>query len=427
MEKVKKLFEALQQTRSITEKKQIISDNADNKDFTETLVFLLSTDILTGISKKKLTKEVEPIAYTDNLDLGRFTWPRVRTYLEDHNTGTDKDIAYIQDFISHQPEDMQDFYRGLVTKSIRLGCDKKLVNSVIPGLIKTWEIQQAYPLSDYKLKPDEWISLSQKLNGIHGTAMNGKMISRQGKTMNGFSHILNEIEAIGLSDHFVDGELIRNNTDNIPDEENMRLTTSIVNSDNEDKTDIDFVVYEVMPKNEFENGCPLTYKQRLEEYLSEFEERLKKCDCKHVKIVDRYYSGTDHSQIQKWLNYTDSKGLEGCMLNRDTLYRRKRNNGILKVKSWKYCDLRVLSVAEGQGKYAGTLGKLIVSYKGNPVGISGMTDKQRDEFWSSPNEIIGKIITIKYKTESHDKNGVPSLNFASFVCVRFDKDTPSYE
>lgn len=425
IEKVKEIFDQLQATNSKLEKQRIIRENKDNQLFTDTLVFLLSPYILTGISEKKINKRINFLDTEDEFELDEYTWESIVSYLKKHNTGTDKDIAHIKFFLNWESEYMRDFYKGLITKSIKLGCDAKIVNDVIPNLIPTWEIQQAYPLEKYKLKPNEWIALSQKLNGVHGTAISGKMISRQGLEMNGFSHILDEIDNLGLTDYFIDGELIRNNIDNIDDEENFRRTTSIVNSDSDDKTEIDFIIYEIMPRTEFEKGCPYTYKQRLEK-LNEFEKLFKEHNCKYLKVVDRYYQGTDHTQIQKWLDYTESKRLEGCMLNRDTLYKKTRNNGILKVKAWKHCDLRVIGMEEGKGKYAGTLGKLVVEYKGNELRLSGMTDEERNRFWNNPDEIIGKIVLVKYKVESKDKTGKVSLNFANYISVRNDKNEPSY-
>ena len=114
------------------------------------------------------------------------------------------------------------------------------------------------------------------------------------------------------------------------------------------------------------------------------------------------------------------------MLNRDTLYKKSRNNGIVKDKAWKHCDLRVIGMEEGKGTYAGTLGKLVVDYKGNELRLSGMTDEERNRFWNNPNEVIGKIVLVKYKVESKDKTGKLSLNFANYISVRNDKDEPSY-
>ena len=166
MTKVKEIFTQLQSTNSKLEKQKIIKDNADNQQFTDTLVFLLSPYVLTGMSERKINKKVPHLAYTDNLDLNRFSWERVKSYLEEHNTGTDKDIAFIQDFIANQPEDMQDFYKGLITKSIKLGCDAKTVNSVLgKGFIPSFEIQLA---EKYFEKPNKVVgnfTLTEKLDG----------------------------------------------------------------------------------------------------------------------------------------------------------------------------------------------------------------------------------------------------------------------
>src|SRR5574344_2001609 len=155
MTKVKEIFTQLQSTNSKLEKQKIIKDNADNQQFTDTLVFLLSPYILTGISEKKINKKVPHLAYTGDLELNRFSWERVKSYLEEHNTGTDEDIAFIQDFITNQPEDMRDFYKGLITKSIKLGCDAKIVNDVIPNLIPTFSVQLGTPIDKCKIKTGE--------------------------------------------------------------------------------------------------------------------------------------------------------------------------------------------------------------------------------------------------------------------------------
>ena len=50
----------------------------------------------------------------------------------------------------------------------------------------------------------------------------------------------------------------------------------------------------------------------------------------------------------------------------------------------------------------------------------------RDYYWNNPNEIIGKIVQIKFKDETKNKQGGLSVNFPSFQCIRHDKAEPSY-
>ena len=54
---------------------------------------------------------------------------------------------------------------------------------------------------------------------------------------------------------------------------------------------------------------------------------------------------------------------------------------------------------------------------------SGFSDEQRDYYFNNPNEIVGKIVTVKYKEATTNKNGGESLQFPVFVTVRFDKDS----
>ena len=106
-------------------------------------------------------------------------------------------------------------------------------------------------------------------------------------------------------------------------------------------------------------------------------------------------------EIKELLNQADSDGWEGLMLNKDTKWKNKRNNGILKVKSFKHADILCTGVVEGDGKYKGTLGNIICNYKGFDLSIgSGFLDSDRDYYWKHKNEIVGKIIQVKYKCET---------------------------
>ena len=147
----------------------------------------------------------------------------------------------------------------------------------------------------------------------------------------------------------------------------------------------------------------------------------------NIKVVPIIYEGTDKSKIKELLKEFDYKGFEGLMLNKDTKWKNKRNNGILKVKSFKHADILCTDVVEGDGKYKGTLGLIKCDYKGYELGVgSGFTDEQRDYYWNNKEEIIGKIVQIKYKCETKNKQGSLSVQFPIFEIVRNDKNEVSY-
>ena len=139
-----KLFKQIQETSGSNDKKAIISANKDNELFKRCLAFLLNPNIITGLSDKKLNKEVE---MTKHIDI-TCDFESIMDYLETNNSGRDSDISIVQGFIMAQPEEHREFYSQMVTKKFRLGIDVKGVNKAIPNLIPTWEVQQAYPLAD---------------------------------------------------------------------------------------------------------------------------------------------------------------------------------------------------------------------------------------------------------------------------------------
>jgi len=414
----KELFELLTQTSSTNAKKDIISENRENKHFLKMLDYLLNPFLITGISTKKISKDVEK-----EPSITFETFQELMEYILKNKTGSDEVIANIRHFLDNTEPDMREFYSSIVTKSAKLGCDIKSVNKALgEEFIPQWEVQQSYNIEKSPLKEDEWFSLSQKLNGVRGTYFEGKIISRQGKEIVGLTHITEEIAQLfpDPSGWVLDGELVRKNTEGLADNENFRIGTGLLSQDDADKSSMQFVIFDYLPKNEFIKGeSSLEYKDRLTE-LKKLGEKAKKLNLQSIKIVEFLYEGNDQKQIDKYLDQMVDEDKEGLMLNRNKQYYRKRHNGILKVKKFYTIDLKVTSVEAGSGRLLGKLGAFVVDYNGNPVNVgSGMTDEQRDEFWENRENLIGRVIEVKYKEESTDKKtGSKSLQFPIFVALR---------
>ena len=74
-----------------------------------------------------------------------------------------------------------------------------------------------------------------------------------------------------------------------------------------------------------------------------------------------------------------------------------------------------------------SLGSLIVSYKGNSVGVgSGLSEDMRKAIWSNPNGYIGRVATIQYFEETKDKTGKLSIRFPVFKELREKGKEVSY-
>ena len=422
-------------TTSTKQKKEIVAKWQNNWIIREFLQFLLDKTVVTGISKAKINKTLAnyPTITTDDN-----TIIHIMRYLRKYNTGTDVDIAVCQVYLAsitgfykeefnggNSLEDtiqFNEFLKKIIIKTLKLGIDTKLVNTAIPGLIKVHEVQQANKLQDTKLKDGEWICLSEKLNGNRATYINGKIVSRQGREFSNVDHIvkdLNRIRSLFDVNMVFDGEIIRKNVDGVPDNENFRIGTGLLNSDEEDKTALSFVIFDLLPYSEFKNGeSKLTYQERMKT-MCQVLEYIAKVRLEHVDVVDFLYAGNDHSMVETCLAEMDAQGKEGCMLARDVTYKCKRHSGLLKVKTFYTMDLKIIGFEEGNGKNEGTLGSIVVDYKGNRVGVGGFTDALRTEIWNNQDKYLGRIAEVKYKEITKDKStGKESLQFPTFVQFR---------
>lgn len=415
---LRKIFDQLQGERGTLKRQQILKQN-DDPMLREVLIYLYDNRVTTGISRTRMStlKPSDVLSHASLLE--------VMDYIKSHNTGDDATAAAVRGFVETQDPFDREFTKRLLTKTIKAGIDVKTVNKVFPELVYTHEVQQGYPIVQHPIKDGVYFYLSQKLNGVRTTFINAQPISRQGLPITGIDYIANDIRKYNLNDWFVDGELIRDNIDGVSDNENFRRTISLVNSDDEYKPGLKFVIFDMFPFAQLHNGeSEWTYKQRKAAMLK-LKEALDATS--HLEIVDFLYEGTNQDVIPPLLDRMEFEDKEGMMLNLDVPYKCRRHTGCLKIKSFKTVDLRVVDIEEGQGRFANTLGALVVEYKGNRVGVgSGYTEEQRAELWALGKKMIGKIIEVKYKEESEDLNGNPSLQFPVFVCVRKDKTKESY-
>lgn len=428
--KLDAMVNALHQAKKKTDKTRILLDaRKDFGDEADELMaffrFLLDPAIVTGLSDAKINKKVTA---KPDIDIQYLSCGYLYIMGAGHNTGSDTSIATIQNYLHKNPE-YEEFLKRLFTKNLPIGVEAATVNKVYgEEIIPVWEVQQGYPIDKYKFRKGELIFASRKLNGSRGTYFKGDIISRQAQKFDGLDHIIKDIEKIIGTDYAVDGELIRRNIDGLTDGQNFRETISILNSDGNDKSLIKFVIFDIVPVDEFEmDACTENYSVRKKRLL-DLKNKIQKNGTQNIEVVQMVYEGTDVNDVYDWLDYAVRHDWEGLVVNRQVPYRRTRHNGCLKVKRFYTVDLRITAIEEGQNRLAGTMGALVVDYKGNELRIgSGFDDATRAAVWANPDNYIGKIVECKYKEVTMDKKtGLESLQFPTFVRFRDDKNEVSY-
>ena len=422
MRNLKQVFDQLQATNGRIEKENILKANANNENFKYILNFLLDTNITTGISEAKINKNVPS-------DESHISFIQLLEYVKENNTGTDNVLSEIHSFLNYQPFEMQDFYKSILTKSLKLGLDVKTVNKVYgDGFVFQFEVQLGTSIEKCKIPEDAYFYLSHKLNGSRALFYKGDLYTRSGKKYTGVEHIINDLKRVLINSNIVvDGELIRKNIDNLSDSANFQIGVGIANSKAETKEELKLVIFDIITANDFENSkSKLTYSERKVE-IEYLRETIRLLNIENLSVVDMFYEGTDQTQIWKWLDYAEEHDLEGVIINLDTPYECKRTKNLIKVKKFFECDILCTGIENGIGRNLNTLGAIICDYKGFECRVgSGFTDEQRNYYYNNHNEIVGKIVTVKYKEETKNKNGGVSLQFPIFQNVRFDKTEPNY-
>lgn len=453
---------SLQHNSSTTTKQELLKTyeettlSEEQALFKEILKFLFDNQIVTGISKKKIDKKIDPIKHKDR-EIKPYDVHSLLEYLKTHNTGTDKDIAqcqafldlwncdYIDDYVVGCNNDclyyngcdskaLQEFLKSIITKSLKLGVDVKTVNKVYgKDFIPVLNVMLGTSIEKCKIPEGTWFAISQKLNGSRCFYYKGKLYTRQGKVYTGCEHIIKDIETVfptkeGRADGFViDGELVLKDN-SLSDSEAFQKGVGIANSDKESKEELKLVIFDMILTSEFENGLStLTYKDR-KHILQNYQRVFDNVGLTNIEVVPMFYEGTDQSEIWKWLDYAEENDMEGVMINLDSYYECKRTKNLIKVKKFYTLDLKVVDAVEGDGRLKGTLGALVVEYKGNTVNVgSGFSDEQRKEFWENKDSIIGRVIEVKYKEITKNKDtGLESLQFPVFVSLREEGKEVSY-
>jgi DNA ligase-1 len=248
MEEIIKIVKLLEATGSTNGKIDIIKSNEGNELFKKVLKYTYQDDLQYGFSDKKLRKLLEDNKFNKAENVWADGLDMLDSLANNNINNTLRDLTLT--FLSIQTEEVKELWIRILTKDLRCKISSKTINKAIPKLIFDWNVQGGQSFKKVKLKKNEWIALSLKMNGVRGTKYEAGFKSRQNKDMLNLNHILEDIKALGLDEKIVvDGELIRKNIDNIPDNENFRLTCSILNSESEvDKTDIEAKV-EVTRKN----------------------------------------------------------------------------------------------------------------------------------------------------------------------------------
>lgn len=403
----------------------VLEKYKDDADIKYLLNFIYNPYIVTGLSEKKLNKELFVL---NSLFIEYTTYNNLRDlleYLKVHNTGRDDDIATVQETRNAHFANDAELFDRIVTKNVQLGIDAKTINKVIPGLIPEFNVQLSNKYFD---KPEvvegkEFV-ITTKIDGSRIIAMkdNGQVSfwTRQGQKYEGLVDLEAALKSISEDNFAFDGEIVAMDTDK---EDTYKNTMKLSRTKETVKHGLKMLVFDYMPIADFKiQRCQMTYSTRRSTLSAIFDHNSQHL-APYFELLPMLYKGYDTSKIIEFLNEQTAKGEEGIMINIcDAPYDFKRTNNLLKCKKFLDTEVKIIDYEEGANKLAGTLGAFVCEYKNNIVKVgSGLSDEDRAYFWANKEKYLNKYITVKYFEESYDsKTNLPSLRFPIYMRVRED-------
>ena len=333
------------------------------------------------------------------------------------------------------------FFRRILQKDIRCGLSEKTINNVAKKnnfnnfLIPVFSCQLAQDCELHRKKLTGKKYLEVKLDGVRAVTIiyPSRIIdifSRNGKELNNFDHLKNEIlkclDFTTLNKPIVlDGEIISKNF-----QELMKQIHRKNFSQNEDAS---LFLFDILPLENFKKGI---YESTLQKRISDLQKiyesffvKSQKIKLINSKLVDlETLEGKE--EFKKFNELSITKGFEGIMIKDPmSFYECKRSTSWLKSKPFIEISLEVKNYEEGTGRNKGKLGALIAEGEDNGkffklnIG-SGFTDLQRQDFWNSKEKLIGQIVEVRADSISKSQDGDSwSLRFPRFKTFRgFDKN-----
>ena len=332
-------------------------------------------------------------------------------------------IEHLRVILSGLTEDDAKVIERIIEKDLRAGFSASTANKVWMGLVHEYPVMLCSPFEQKLVDKIKFPAAVQlKMDGMRFNAIvrDGKVEfrSRNGKEIQLLGNLEEEfVKMAGLVDCVFDGELLVVDNGKILD---RQTGNGILNKANKgtitprDAAKVHATVWDVIPYVMFETGhCAAPYSTRFGTLQSmDLPEKIHLVE--HTVVCD--YEAAENI-FEEYL----AAGQEGIILkDLSGVWEDKRSKTQIKFKGELECDLRIVGIEEGTGKYAGMLGAIICESADGVIKVrvgSGFSDEQRKN-----KDLIDKIAAVKYNTRIKNKAGEESLFLPIILEIRDDKD-----
>lgn len=252
-------------------------------------------------------------------------------------------IKEVNGFIHHNKQ-LKDILYLVLNRNLKIRVSSKLVNKASPGLIPEFNVALANKYDEKTKKKisfqnDTWF-ISRKLDGVRCIIVvdekgKAKSFSRAGKQFHTLSLVEKEIESLGIKNVVYDGEMCIVDDNN---NEDFQRIMKEISRKNHTITNGLFQVFDFIPYRMFSKGYGEA--GNLSQRLTTLQTLLINKPLLYLDYLE-HTPITTFEELHKLRDIAIQKGWEGLMLRKNTVYKGKRSNDILKVKTFHDSEYRV--------------------------------------------------------------------------------------
>jgi len=408
-------------------------------DLKEIYKWLFDNSRISGIAEKKFEKDYGFELAGDFTTCDQKTIVDVFRYLDNHHTGSGKDVIEVKDLMEKicATDEEKEIFKKIVCKNLPLGVDSKTINKCFPGLIPTFDVCLCDKYYDRPELVDgkREFAISTKIDGCRCIAIKEnrtvRLISRQGKPWFGCKEIEEAIRELPIDNFVFDGEITIKDFMKYPSKDVYKMTTKIISTKDEEKKGVCLNIFDGMPLNQWnEKRCPDNYSQRTIKLFGISQRN----DSDALNFLEDIYTGKDVSKIEELMKgVVREEDWEGLVIKfTDSLYEWKRSKNWLKVKAFDEMDLIIKDVEEGTNSNKGRLGALICEIEHSKLGHieakvgSGYSEDERIRFWKIKKELIGRVVSVQYFEQTENTTTkIKSLRFPVFLELKEEGQEPN--
>ena len=438
MKSVKTIIDQLASESGRNAKIAILEENKGNDLLKE--VIRLALDPFTNFYIKKIPEYLPQNTPSSSLGDALDTFlPDLANRVVTGNLAIDA----LRDKLASLPEAEAEVLKLVVAKDLKCGVQASTANKVWKDLVPVYPCMLASGFEQRLVDKIEFPAMVQlKLDGMRFNAIvtqedgefkKVEFRSRNGKLLNIPNDTFAEqfrlmAEMMSLDDVVFDGELLILDSDNNPIDRqtgNGILSKSIKGTMSESEaTNVHATLWDAIPYVPFQKGEFKTpYRIRFND-LRDFVEVMRRKEeyAKYISLVETQ-TALDYDCAEKIFKEYLGRGEEGIILkSQDNIWQNKRAKDQIKFKGELETDLLITGFEQGTGKYDGMLGAVICESSDGIIKVnvgSGFNDDQRKSLQGE--DLIGKVVAVKYNARIKNKSGEESLFLPIFVEVREDK------